>query len=149
MAWLSSQAEKLTWEPADNIPASLIAEFENGTTSTVEVLTNSTYGLMNHTLIASSGNEQAPKKQKLDKNDWNRGYIAIDLNFMYIVLCRSFEENEQDIKLECNTEKDKAISHHRTAGIKLQEVTSNWFMFNNVNVPIYSACVQMFTEFGT
>ena len=34
-------------------------------------------------------------------------------------LCRCFEENEQDIKLECNTEKDKAISHHRPAGIKL------------------------------
>ena len=69
VAWLGRQ-EKITYEPVDIIPQSLITEFEAGIKPTDNIMTDSRYGVTSHTLTASvESQEPDPKRVKVNLDD--------------------------------------------------------------------------------
>ena len=73
MAWLGNK-QVLTWEPASNLPQLLVDEYEKGICPDEATLSESKYGVVNHTLILERHKEGPPefKKQKLCRN-WDGG----------------------------------------------------------------------------
>jgi len=55
----------MTWEPASTLPQALIDEFESGVVGTEEVITDTRFGVVNHTLVVatSSGADASPAKK--------------------------------------------------------------------------------------
>ena len=49
VVWLGCN-EKLTWEPSSSLPQHLVEEFESNEPCAEEVLSDSSYGVVNHTL---------------------------------------------------------------------------------------------------
>ena len=64
VAWLG-QEEQMTWEPASTLPQVLINEFESGMVSTGQMITDTKFGVVNHTLVVttSSATGVSPAKK--------------------------------------------------------------------------------------
>ena len=59
--------EKTTWEPASALPKSLVEEFEHGLIGVEHTITDTTFGVVNHTLfvdVVSATDESPTKKHK-------------------------------------------------------------------------------------
>jgi hypothetical protein len=54
----------VTWEPASSLPQALVDEFESGVTGREDVVTESSYGLVNHTLVVTTLNTGEPSEAK-------------------------------------------------------------------------------------
>ena len=66
VAWLESKA-KVTWECASSLPQSLVDEFEANVVSNVDILTNASFGVINHTVVISKADPANPPPPKLAK----------------------------------------------------------------------------------
>ena len=128
--WLGHPECKATWEPASNLPPTLISDFEAGIESEVSVKKASMYGynssLLHMSQKQSISQEQDPKKRKTDRMlvDDIEGFmhqtiIRVLLNYIvtYIVSnTRSFKE-QGEVGPTCRTKKDRFIRlNDRTAG---------------------------------
>lgn len=68
VAWLG-QNEELTCEPASTLPRRLIDEFESGMISNGEIISNSRFGVVHHTLVvATSCAKDVPPAKQQKKN---------------------------------------------------------------------------------
>lgn len=69
VAWLESE-HRLTWEPASALPRSLIDEFESEHCDQQFVtITNTSYGVINHTLTIEKVDSTNPPQAKALKRD--------------------------------------------------------------------------------
>ena len=79
MAWLGPD-ERVTWEPSQCVPPTLIADFEAGLKPTDEVFTDKRFGLINHTLSVGSSKADtkpcSPKRAKVTPV-YDKGYVTI------------------------------------------------------------------------
>ncbi len=53
VAWIG-QKERTTWEPASVLPQALIDEFEGGVVNEQRTVTDSKYGVVNHTIVVTT-----------------------------------------------------------------------------------------------
>lgn len=131
--WLGEEVCKATWESEENIPQSVVREFEQGTVSHVTDLASShgmgktvhTLTVSNQTQPTSSAHEPPDHRPVLAESDgcvkhyMYNFVVAATPVYMYVCFWfRVFATNSDDdsVHLECNTEKDKERLHHRTAG---------------------------------
>ena len=63
MAWLGHQ-EKVTWEPASAFPTAVIQEFESSDACTQEITTDSSFGVINHTVVVTKLDQTKPPPAK-------------------------------------------------------------------------------------
>ena len=71
--WLGRPVTESTWEPRDNLPCALVAEYEAGVTQDIQRNSFATGGQTVHTLsttrIQSSAAESTSKRLKIDSTD--------------------------------------------------------------------------------
>ena len=68
----------MTWEPSSLLPQVLIDEFDNGTSNTKLVITDISFGVVNHTLIVEPSDVECgppSKKSKAPNPPSNPGYV--------------------------------------------------------------------------
>ena len=65
VAWIDG--ERVTWEIASALPESLIAEFESNEVTEPDVLRDSRFGVINHSLNTSKAAVAAPPPNKMRK----------------------------------------------------------------------------------
>ena len=74
VVWLESK-EKVTWECAFSLPQILIDEFETNVILNVDILTNASFGVINHTLIISKADPAYPPPPKYNLPSGDPGCV--------------------------------------------------------------------------
>ena len=70
----------MTWEPASALPQSLIDEFENGKVRVQNDVTETRFGVVNHTLTVDVCHAPEAKKQKTAHISLDTGYMLCCLS---------------------------------------------------------------------
>ena len=66
IAWIDS-TDRVTWEPASALPLTLIDEFERNDVCTQETITDSSFGVINHTAVVKKSDPTMAPSAKLLK----------------------------------------------------------------------------------
>ena len=115
MAWIGKSLSECTWEKQSTLPATLIADYENGVTFNVKDSISESVGQAVHTLLPTIS---PPTSSAISPPDAKKTKVSIPVVPQTNTGVFLDKADVLEI-LNCNTEKDRHVRlNHHTTGIQ-------------------------------